>query len=164
MAALAVLPGVTLPELPRMADFARFGVAVERAAGWPLGAFLATYGANREAAHDLTLEASLVAGPLRAFAETMGAWTGTATDLLDILARRAGEAISRKREWPKTPTALSGEVRRLAPTLRTIGVEVLFNRGARHRTITLQRIKLGVAASSASRAASSAGGGRSATT
>ena len=164
VAALAVLPGVTLPELPRMADFARFGVAVERAAGWPPGAFLATYGANREAAHDLTLEASLVAGPLRAFAETIGAWTGTATDLLDILARRAGEAISRKREWPKTPTALGGEVRRLAPTLRTIGVEVLFNRGARHRTITLQRIKLGVAASSASRAASSAGGGRSATT
>src|SRR5437667_4528728 len=105
VAALAVLPGVTLPELPRMADFARFGVAVERAAGWPPGAFLATYDANREAAHDLTLEASLVAGPLRAFAETIGAWTGTATDLLDILARRAGEAISRKREWPKTPTA-----------------------------------------------------------
>jgi len=59
--ALAILPTLTLPGLPRMADFARFGVAVERALAWPPGSFLATYGANREAAHELTLQASLVA-------------------------------------------------------------------------------------------------------
>ena len=93
-----------------MADFARFGVAVERAVGWPRGTFLATYGANREAAHDLTLEASLVAGPLRDFVWTVGAWTGTATALLATLAPRVGEPISRKREWPKTPTALGGQL------------------------------------------------------
>src|SRR5439155_26155152 len=34
---LAVLPSVRLRELPRLADFARFGVAVERALGWPPG-------------------------------------------------------------------------------------------------------------------------------
>ncbi|TMA83957.1 MAG: hypothetical protein E6J77_13425 [Deltaproteobacteria bacterium] len=59
--ALAILPTLTLPGLPRMADFARFGVAVERALAWPPGSFLARYGANREAAHELTLQASLVA-------------------------------------------------------------------------------------------------------
>jgi len=139
--ALAVLPSVTLPWLPRMADFARFGVAGERALGWPPGAFLATYRANREAAHDLTLEASLVAGPLRDFVRTLGAWTGIATDLLDTLTQRVGEPIRRKREWPRTPTALGGQLRRLAPTLRTAGVEVLFHRGARYRTITLQWMK-----------------------
>jgi len=148
--ALAVLPSVTLPGLPRMADFARFGVAVERAVGWSPGTFLATYGANREAAHELTLEASLVAGPIRDFARTMGAWTGTATDLLDTLTQRVGESISRKRDWPKTPTALGGQLRRLAPTLRTIGVEILFHRGARRRTITVTLVKPPGSASSPS--------------
>src|SRR5262249_21059876 len=63
----AALPRVSLRELPRMADFARFGVAVERALGGPPGVFLAAYRANREAADDLALEASLVAGPLQDF-------------------------------------------------------------------------------------------------
>src|SRR5712691_3207750 len=161
--ALALLPSVTLSRLPRLADFVRFGVAVERALSWPPGAFLATYGANREAAHDLTLEASLVAGPLREFVRTRGAWTGTATDLLDTLTARVGEPIRRKREWPKTPTALGGQLRRLAPTLRTVGVEVLFCRRARYRTITLKLVQPGASASSApsgSRAPSAVGGVR----
>src|SRR5262249_37199629 len=114
--ALAALPRVSLRELPRMADFARFGVAVERALGGPPGGFLAAYRANREAADDLALEASLVAGPLQDFLATTGAWTGTATKLLDGLTTRVAESMRRKREWPKTATALGGELRRLAPT------------------------------------------------
>src|SRR4029077_10052749 len=117
VAALAVLPSVTLPGLPRMADFARFGVSVEHVLGWPPGTFLATYRANREAAHDLTLEASLVAGPLRDFMKTTGDWTGAATELVDTLTQRVGEHIGRKREWPKTATALGGQLHRLAPPL-----------------------------------------------
>jgi hypothetical protein len=133
-----------------MADFARFGVAVERAVGWPPGAFEVTYAANREAAHDLTLEASLVAGPLEDFMKTTGDWTGTATELLDTLTQRVGEHIGRKREWPKTATALGGQLHRLAPPLRTVGVEVTFNRDARRRTITLTLMKPEMAPSSAS--------------
>jgi putative DNA primase/helicase len=133
-----------------MADFARFGVAIERVVGWPAGTFLATYGVNREAAHDLTLEASLVARPLRDFVPTIGAWTGPATDLLDALTQRVGEPVRRRREWPQTPTALSSQLRRLAPTLRTVGVDVLFHRSARHRRITLRVVLPGESASSAS--------------
>jgi hypothetical protein len=148
--ALAALPSVTLPGLPRMADFARFGVAVERAVAWPSGAFMATYDANREAAHDLTLEANLVAAPLRDFLNAIGEWSGTATELLNTLTQRVGEAFSRKREWPKTAAAFGGELRRLAPTLRAVGVEVMFGRDARRRTITLTMVKPGASASSAS--------------
>src|SRR6266566_7414658 len=154
VAALAVLPSVTLPGLPRMADFARFGAAVERARGWSPGAFLGTYGANRAAAHDLTLEASRVAEPLRDFVRAVGAWTGTASALLDTLTQRVGERLRRTREWPQTPTALGGQLRRLAPTLRTVGVDVLFHREARHRTITLRSVKREASVSSASRASS----------
>ncbi len=108
----------------------------------------------RETAHELTLEASLVAGPVREFVQTTGAWSGTATGLLHQLAERVGEPISRKREWPKTSTVLGGHLRRLAPTLRMVGVEVLFHRETRHRTITLQPVNLEASVSSASRASS----------
>ena len=53
-------------------------------------------------------------------------------------------------QWPNTATVLGGQLRRLAPTLRTVGVEVTFNRGARQRTITLMLVKAGMAPSSAS--------------
>jgi len=32
--------------LPRMADFGKWGVALERSQGWPAGSFLRAYGAN----------------------------------------------------------------------------------------------------------------------
>ena len=91
------------------------------------------------------------------------------TVCLDAVAKRLGRSDAAARErnqhritlaLEKLHQALGGQLRRLAPTLRSVGVEVWFSRGGGHRTITLQRIKLGVAAPSASRAASSAGGGR----
>src|SRR5262249_11678771 len=108
------------------------------------------YAANREAADDVALEASVVAGPLQDFLATTGAWTGTASELLAALTTTVAEAIRRKREWPKTATALGGQLRRLAPTLPTVGVEATFNRDARRRMITLTLMKPGMAPSSAS--------------
>jgi hypothetical protein len=148
--ALEVLPRVHLRTLPRMADFARFGVALERAVGWPVRAFLAAYEANRAATDDLILETSVVARPLREFLTTTGAWTGTTTDLLDALMATVAEPVRRKREWPKTASALGAQLHRLAPMLRALGMEVVFHRGARRRTITLMLVKPGTMPSSAS--------------
>jgi hypothetical protein len=151
---LAILPNVRLRTLPRMADFVRFGVALEQALGWPQGAFLGAYGANRDAVQELTLEASLVGGPLREFVRRTGDWTGSASDLLDALTQLVDEPIRRRREWPKTPTTLGGQLRRLAPTLRNVGVDIAFHRAARHRHITLRRVDRPAPASSASSASS----------
>jgi hypothetical protein len=152
--ALAILPNVQLPGLPRMADFVRFGVAVEQALGWPPGAFLMAYGANRDAVQELTLEASLVGEPLSEFVRRTREWTGSATDLLDALTQLVDEPIRRRRDWPKTPTTLGGQLRRLAPTLRNVGVDIAFHRAARHRYITIRRLDRPARASSASSASS----------
>jgi hypothetical protein len=138
--ALAILPNVQLPGLPRMADFVRFGIALEQAVGWPRGAFLGAYGANRDAVQEITLEASLVGRPLCEFVHRTGDWTGSATDLLDALTQLVDKPIRQRREWPKTPTTLGGQLRRLAPTLRSVGVEVAFHRAARYRYIVLRRL------------------------
>ena len=52
------LPSMSLPKLPRMADFAAFGEAVGRALGWPDGTVLADYNDNRREATLTQLEVS----------------------------------------------------------------------------------------------------------
>jgi hypothetical protein len=131
--ALRLKDNVKLPRLPRMADFA---ILVEAAAPmfhWPAGAFLAAYEANRAEAIESTVEADPVAMAVLSFARAVAEgrvdsdrvkWIGTATQLLDILRYRVGEALSRSRLWPKDAKGLSSRLRRAAPGLRESGFEI----------------------------------------
>jgi hypothetical protein len=119
----------------RMADFARFVTAAEPALGLERGAFAAAYRSNRSDAVALTLESSLVAAPVTMLATT--GFEGTATELLKELAGLVSEETRKQRGWPKQPHQLSGRLRRLAPALRRVGVQVEFDRigHTRKRTI-----------------------------
>ena len=97
VAALAQLPYVKLARKPRMADFALFGVAVERALGWPRDTFTRAYEANRSAANFSAIEASPVASAVQAFVAEERVFEGTATELLNKLVpicRRASAEAS----------------------------------------------------------------------
>jgi hypothetical protein len=138
-AALANLSGVNLPRKPRMADFAVWVTAAESGLGWKPGLFLQSYSGNREAANDLVLEASPVAAEVR----VLGDFDGTASGLLDRLDNTVPEIVRKQARWPKTPTSLSGLLRRIAPNLRSAGVDVTFSRDAtatRRRIITIRKI------------------------
>jgi hypothetical protein len=120
--ALAELPRVKLPRLPRMADFAVWASAAEPALGWERGSFLDAYTTNRAEANAVALDASPIAPFIRDLAD-MG-WEGTAACLLEKLELAAGEKAARGQSWPKSPRALGGQLRRLAPNLRRAGVGV----------------------------------------
>src|SRR5262249_49165265 len=61
--------------------------------------------------------------------KTMGTWNGIAGELLtELEARFTDEKTRNRRDWPKSPRKLSGELRRLAPNLRRVGVNVTFGR------------------------------------
>jgi hypothetical protein len=122
------LPDVRLTSVPRMADFALFGEAVSRALGNPADHFLTAYRANRQAANESALEDSPVAGVVRVLVQREP-WTGTATELRDALGEIAGEKVAKSERWPKSPRGMSGALRRLAPALRAVGIEVEFGRG-----------------------------------
>jgi hypothetical protein len=119
--ALRELPTVKLNSKPRMADFAAWGIAVERAAGWPEGSFLAAYFANIDEAVSVALD-TLLPDKLRELVkpaiEQQGQWKGTATELLNQLNASAGEQATRARDWPKSANQLSAALKRLAPALR----------------------------------------------
>jgi hypothetical protein len=134
---------VRLSTLPRLADFAAWAVASEPGLGLEEGAFVAAYSANRATAHDLALEASAIAGAVRALAE-IGPWTGTAVDLLARLSGLADDITKKVKGWPSNPRALSSAVRRAAPNLRAVGVEVDFDReagGHRRRVIRIKNVE-----------------------
>ena len=62
-------------------------------------------------------------------------WEGTCCELLDSLTKSEEERITRTKNWPKTPSTLSNRIRRLAPALRMVGINVEFTRkvqGRRH--------------------------------
>ncbi len=122
--AMRRLPAVKLSRLPRMADFALWATAGERALGLADGAFIAAYTGNRQGANELAIEASPVAGPLLALMESTPEWTGTASDLLAALDAKADDRTRRLHGWPKGARALTGIIKRLAPNLRRMGIEV----------------------------------------
>jgi hypothetical protein len=126
--ALGRLPSVRLNRLPRMADFAMLGVAAEQALGWPKDAFAVAYDDNRQDAHTIALDESPIAKPLVKLAQE-GEWSGTAEQLLEALTRRVGEPAAKSRQWPKSPRALSGRLRRLTPNLKAVGITLTFALG-----------------------------------
>jgi hypothetical protein len=126
---LRELPKVSGTNLPRMADFARFGEAVSRGLGYPRDHFLKIYRANRKGAAETALEDSPVAGAILRLIAQSGLWEGTASDLLAELTEIVGEKAATSKRWPKSPRGLSGAVKGLAPSLRLVGFRVECGRG-----------------------------------
>jgi hypothetical protein len=135
---LRELPNVRLTGLPRMADFAEWAVACEKALNWPAGSFLDAYGENRKDANEVALESSPLVPFLRQFVEANVEWTGTASALLAELRELAGDA-AKSRDWPGNARGLSGRLKRLAPNLRAVGIVVEWEREeGRKRTRVLR--------------------------
>jgi hypothetical protein len=145
---LARLPQVRLERTPRMADFAVWATACETAF-WGEGSFMAAYDRNRAAATETMIEGDPVAAAVRALMAGKPDWVGTPAELLDELGPIAGERSTRAKTWPATPRALAGRLRRAAPALRAVGVEVGFGRATdrgRARTASIFRRPAGVGA------------------
>jgi hypothetical protein len=105
------LPAVRLDQLPRMADFARILAAVDRLHSW------STLDDYTTAANDTALavlEYDPVAVAVRDLVGRGGAWQGTTSELLDRLTPDDHPP----KTWPRSPRALAGALKRLAPALR----------------------------------------------
>lgn len=110
------LPTTNPSRLPRMADFARVLAAMDASIG--TSSFDLFTGQEARIAQDV-LDADIVGESIKRFMVGRTEWTGTMRELQSEL--RTDET---RRDWPKTPRALGGKVRRLAPSLRVIGIEV----------------------------------------
>jgi hypothetical protein len=134
-AGLGQQASVRLGKLPRMADFARWGVATEQALGGEEGSFLKAYQSSQDEAVETALEAYPIAAILLDFAKgytVEDPWEGTPTDLFDALNDKVGDEIKRARDWPKAPNRLMEQLGRLAPSLQEVGVHVMRTGRSKH--------------------------------
>lgn len=135
--AIRSLPSVSLKETPRMADFARWSTAAEQALGWSPGGFMIALRENQAAALEVGVESSAVATAVRDTLAHPAGWKGTPSDLLDRLNRVAAEHYRTSRTWPRDPSQLGNQLRRVAPALRAQGVAVIFSRASDRRRTRL---------------------------
>jgi hypothetical protein len=136
---LAELPRVERPEmLPRMASVALFGVAVERAAGWPEGSFMEAYRENIRTADESALESSPIFEIMQK--RITEQWKGTAAELLLLLDQHDDHCdlvttlgksctcgmtnILHDNAWPKNARSLSAAIRRLHPNAERQGWKI----------------------------------------
>jgi hypothetical protein len=120
---------VHLERKPRMADFAVRATAMEGTFGWEPGSFVEVYARNRLQASEVLLSNEPLTDAIEQLLEWEGApdWSGTATELQTALGRHAVDEIRRSRAWPKGPQALIRRLKRIAPALRTAGIEYTEN-------------------------------------
>jgi hypothetical protein len=121
--ALRLESSVTLLRKPRMADFALWVVAAEPALKWKAGAFMLAYDKNQGDAIEAGIEASPVGSTLLELLRDGGKWIGSPTHLLNELTNKAGN-LAKSKAWPQSTKGLSNILKRLAPSLRRLGVSV----------------------------------------
>jgi hypothetical protein len=122
-AALAKLPGIEIPRdrRPRLIEYARLGCAVAEATGQSAESFLEVYENARAEAVGRTIDASPVATALIDWLEGRPDREGehSIKSLFENLPRpQMGES------WPRSPKGFADALRRAAPALRTLGIEI----------------------------------------
>lgn len=118
---LKILPTVNIPpeQLPRMADFAYLGEAIYRAHEYPHGVFIEHYSQMRRDGVHRTLEASPVAiAILEYLNRNSSGFDGTVKKLYETLTSFKADGES----WPRSPKGFADAFRRVAPSLRQIGI------------------------------------------
>lgn len=110
------LPRLHLPELPRMADFAMVLAAVDDVLGTnSLQAYVSQSGRLAE----VVVESDPVAEALLQLVADHGPVAATAAELLE---RLTPDRVPKG--WPATPRAMAERIKRAAPALRDLGLEV----------------------------------------
>ncbi|MGB9799617.1 MAG: hypothetical protein ACPLUL_05935 [Thermanaerothrix sp.] len=126
-AALALKGRMTIPNLPRMADFALWAAGgITTATYSSVQDFVNVYESNRQDAVLALLDVSPLGQELQEFAAKQRRWTGTTTDLRDKLILQALGTPTEQTLQKMTVKALNNELRRLAPVLRRVGVSIEF--------------------------------------
>lgn len=122
---LKALPHTQLPasENIRMAGFARLGMAMQRAMGQPDGEFLRQFHAARQESIARTIDSSPVATALLEWFESRQSAAA------DMAVKTLFSEVERFKPlgaeaWPRSPKGFADALRRAAPSLRYMGVEV----------------------------------------
>lgn len=123
----------------RMADFDYFGVAVEKALGWPDGSFLSALTTNRREMMDLEGDENPLVDAMRRVATAAGLGKDrifTLDKLLDELSQHTRSSKLFSPKWLGSAKSLGRQLRAISPQLEAHGIALNFDRGVQ-RTVRL---------------------------
>lgn len=103
-----------------MADFAQWGAALAEAMGFSQGEFFKKYqeSVNRKWAETVD-ENALACKIIEVIDANNGIWQGTAVDFLNQIG-----PLPQNKGFPQNAKLLSSEIMRLAPVMRTVGIDI----------------------------------------
>lgn len=136
-----VLPTVSLAEMPRLADFALLGTAIERVLVCGEGAFLNAFNNNIEDSMCNTLDSQPILWSLNKFIDDYPSFKGTFGKLLDELNSQVYKAKSAQ-DWPGSAKALAIVLKDVAPILWKMNISIRFipTRSNRGNVVEINRI------------------------
>lgn len=112
-----------------------WGCAIAEAMGYGKDVFLSVYTGNIDSQNSEVLGEHIEAELLRAFMEDKTEWTGTMSELYELLKKdvKGGD------DFPKTSNALSRKLNSLKINLEEAGIQVIKNKGTR-RSVTIRKV------------------------
>ena len=126
--AIGKVDSVQLNNLPRMADFARYGYVFARALGKKGKDFLKAYRRNLRYVQGLIMETEPTVAAVLAFMEDRTSYKSTPTELLQELEKTAkSRRIDVSQNFPKSASALSRRLGEIKDDLYNAGV--IFQKG-----------------------------------
>ena len=125
VSALRFLPEIPQGDLPRMADYCLLGRAVAVAMGLKPLQFDEAYTKNQRAALERGLESCAIYPALVSLLETQHlGFGGTYQELLNRLRQYRDIEV---KGWPQTSKGLANTLKRQAPALRKVGIDIQFD-------------------------------------
>lgn len=130
--AMGILPTVWLTELPRMADFYRWGYAIAEAMNCQGEIFLKEYFDNRKIQNNEAINADNCAYLIVEFMRYEKDWNGRVSELFQKLQAKAkdlGLNPNNKSILPQAPNALSRRIKSAKSNLEAVGITFEFDVG-----------------------------------
>lgn len=122
--AMALYPSLKLDNLPRMADFARWGYVIGQALGGLGDEFIKEYRINCDCQNIEVLNSDIVASLMVSFMKDKSKWEGTMSELLnEIVSLAPSKGISTKTKgFPAYPNVLSRKLNGIKSNLKSVGI------------------------------------------
>ena len=138
--ALSIYPSIDLDEVPRMADFTRWGCAIAQAIGKTQQQFLDAYKHNIAVQNEEAIDASPVAKAVIMLLKDRNSWEGSPAELLALFNSKFFSLnLSSNPLWPKAPEWMTRRLNDVATNLSVIGIHVDIKKTSEGRLISLSK-------------------------
>lgn len=126
---LKLLPTIEAKELPRMADYAKFGIAMEKALELPEGSFMKTYNLHNSTKNSNLFDSDLTCFFLEYVMKRrdyggQNYFIGTTSELMAYVDGFCKSTSIKRSTLPSNPRSFKGRLSRIKPILEENGIEM----------------------------------------